>query len=557
VTLAAIRRAARLMAPGSGLETIAALLILAAGIGLRLACVDEWSLDLKPRPDALEYALIARQFASASAPVLTIDGEHYPSRYPYGTPLCFAPVLALTGGRLDLAYAGTIAFAACALWLTYLVGRRLVGPWGGVLALAICAMSTEHARFSGVVMSEIPSALILLLIAWLWLGLAEGRVRPVGYLALGLLAGFAGSIRYPNWIALLCLLADASVGVLRRRSGARIALLSLGLGAALSLIPQLAYNAAMFGSPFEDGYRYWEPDDYKTGHAVLLDYAYRPFSPQWQEGNLVYYGRALIGATHALYRPEVFALAVIGLILLWRERRPGRGLLLVLLPLGTALFYSCYFFRADRMLVPVLSFLAMLAALPVARFLDRVAPAREWVRALGIAVVVGLLGWHLSGPWQEMVRDAPRSRAHASLPQFEALRQRLDPAALVVLDLPLALGSVVLPGWQLMPLSGDGVDRHLVWILEHGLQPLGGSRHVPSPLFFDRERLNPVAFDRVVEAVRSGRRVVLVYGYLGAASEMKDVLARSFVVRPYAPGGTTFFTEGLWAFELEPQPSDR
>src|SRR5262245_5849846 len=300
------------MAPGSGLETIAALLILAAGIGLRLACVDEWSLDLKPRPDALEYALIARQLASLSAPVLTIDGEHYPSRYPYGTPLCFAPVLALTGGRLDVAYTGAIVFAAGALWLPYLVGRRLVGGWAGVLALAVCAMSPEHARFSGLVMSEIPSALIMLLIAALWLALADGRVRPMGYLGLGLLAGFAGSIRYPNWIALACLLADACWRVLQRRSGARMALLSLGLGAALSLVPQLVYNAAMFGSPFEDGYRYWEPDDYKSGHAVLLDYAVRPFSDQWQEGNLVYYGRALIGATHALYRPEVFALAVVG-----------------------------------------------------------------------------------------------------------------------------------------------------------------------------------------------------------------------------------------------------
>lgn len=540
--------------PTRRVEGITALVLVVAAMALRIAAVDEWSLDLKPRPDAMEYALCARQLARGERPVLDIDGHPYPSRYPYGTPLLFAPFLAAAGGRLEWAHVGALVYSALALWLTYAVGRRLLGGLCGLLALAITAVSPEHARFSVVVMSEIPSELMMLLVVLAWTWASQERCRPLGFLGIGILCGFSGAIRYPNLLILACVLGDVIACARRGVRGAVPSLLLLVIGSGLALGGQLLYNRAVFGSPFEDGYRYWEPDDYRSGHALSPAYLFQAFADDGrlgQHGNFVYYALALIGAEKALYRPEIFLLAVAGAVLAVL-RAPRRALwFLLALPLLAVAFYGCYFFRAYRMLVPVLPFLAMLAALPIAWLVTRLARtprSRIAVLALPIFVIVARQ-W---GPLSSLVDDARREREHAFLPAFRALGDRIDRSALVIWDLPLALGSSLCPGVELMPLTGDGVDRHLAWILKHRLLPLDGDQGEPVPLFLDRTILHPPSYLQLVQASRAGRRILLVHGYLGAAPEMKNVLARYFATRPYAPGGEPLFARGLWAFELVP-----
>ncbi|MFO0984372.1 MAG: glycosyltransferase family 39 protein [Planctomycetota bacterium] len=533
-------------------ETILVVILLALGVMVRIAAVEEWSYDLKPLPDAMEYSLVANQLASLSAPVLTIDGHPYPSRYPLGTPLMLTPFALLFGGRLPWLFVGVLLYATLVLLLTYLFARQILTPAGAAIALAITALSPEHTRFSVLVMSEIPSGLLLLAIAFSWMRMGRERLHPVGTLLIGVVAGFATIVRYPNGLVLICLLVDVVRRIKTSEAGATRGLVLLLLGSALPVAGQLFANQLLFGSALENGYRYWEPNDYATGRAILLRHALVPDQSVWQNGGFSYYGKALLGLHPALYRPEVFALALLGTAVVWRSRHQRRQLiLLALLPIVTFAFYCCYFFQAYRMLVPVLPFLAVLAAVPI----DRLTSWRPG-RLVGIGmpiVVVAALSLRMASPLREVLRKASDERPYASLPAFESLRGQLDRDAVIVWDLPLALGSRLLPGFELMPLTADGVDRHLAWIIQHDLAPIDGWRGRPVPLYLDRTILHPPSYERLQHLSQQGRRILFIHAHRGAATEMKDVIARYFTAKRYVHEGTEFFANGLWVLELVPR----
>jgi Dolichyl-phosphate-mannose-protein mannosyltransferase len=59
-----------------------------------------------------------------------------------------------------------VAWGVAAVWLAFLVGRRLGGPWAGVLAAVLLALSPVHAYQSHFVLPNAPTSFFALLTVW-------------------------------------------------------------------------------------------------------------------------------------------------------------------------------------------------------------------------------------------------------------------------------------------------------------------------------------------------------------------------------------------------------
>jgi hypothetical protein len=125
---------------------------------------------------------------------------------------------------------------------------------------------------------------------------------------------------------------------------------------AVAAAATFAYNAATFGSPFRNGYKFWV--------AVPMDYPSMIFSLSYFRMNLGVIGRSLfpilllvcLGAWFVvrMRRPQAFAVS--------RESFRDAAFFFLLTTVPIMLFHLFYFFPGDRFYIPMLAGTAVLAA---------------------------------------------------------------------------------------------------------------------------------------------------------------------------------------------------
>src|SRR5262245_48388402 len=119
-----------------GLAALVAILLL--GLGLRAA--EAWD-GRPPVYDAVAYATIAANLERGEGFALGPDATQPASNYSPGVPLLTGGLYAVTGGaherfaRLTLAVIGTLA-----VLFAYLIGRRLSGPFAGLIGAGAVAV---------------------------------------------------------------------------------------------------------------------------------------------------------------------------------------------------------------------------------------------------------------------------------------------------------------------------------------------------------------------------------------------------------------------------------
>jgi hypothetical protein len=335
-------------------------------------------------------------------------------------------------------------------------------------------VSPTHVHFSVLAMSEVPSCLAVLVVFLVGLPLlreSSGELRGRA-LATGFLAGLATLLRYPNGLIGLCLVL--ALGLFR--SGRRSAFwAALGLG--FGCLPVLLYNQLVFGEFWHTGYRYWEPNDYlQLQDCVALRFLFEPVNPAWETGNLAYYTQILLGFDRTLWAWPTAALAAVGAVVMLRSKRRLFWATLLFVA-GTYLFYSCYFFRAGRLLIVLLPMVCLWAALGLQAAL---LPLRRFGRlpALVLPVAVLTLTATLAFGWDR--DDAVKSKQHDTLsslyqqrfgatdlaihPSLAPLFTQLPEAALVVLDFPRLLAEPYQrPGQILLNLAERSSAVHTAW----------------------------------------------------------------------------------------------
>lgn len=221
-----------------GLVALVAILLL--GLGLR--GYEAWD-GRPPVYDAQGYADIAIELERGNGFALGPAATQPATNYSPGLPLFVASIYAVTGGvhertaRLVLALIGTLA-----VLFAYLIGRRLSGPFAGLIGAAAVAIYPALLEYQGMLMSE-PLAASLLsgaVLAMLW----ADRPGAPRWLVPGMLLGALALVR-PEYLAISFPIAVV-VFARRGRDGWRAGLAQASImlaGLAIVVVPWTVRNA--------------------------------------------------------------------------------------------------------------------------------------------------------------------------------------------------------------------------------------------------------------------------------------------------------------------------
>lgn len=446
-------RLRRLNAHPRSWTAIAGLIFVYAVIGLH---VDPYLVsDLRPTPDAAEYAVSARQLMTTGSYTIPAGEAVFPPRYPFGYPLLIVPFYRAFGAQLSNAVLCSLTLVALTAALVYRTGERVWGRTAGVVA-GLLTLSNRAAIDAGrAVMSEAAAMLAVALAAWLIVRLMEQRRSAWGWGLPGICIGAGAAIRFSN----VLLLGPAALvllwkGMNRDEQGIQdrplwaVACLCGGCGIALA--PLMIYQAEAFGGLLRTGYSFWVPYYYEApGHTFSLRYTFQ--GPALGEAmglpNALFYGGLLAGWGRSCYAPPTAAFVVIGAI---AALRGVKGQAVALFALGTTavtfLFYALYFFAERRFLAPAIPPLMLLAGCGVEAAVDPSGWRRGWTAFCNIfflwVVAEGLVAVGAGG-----AASVPRRYETARL-----IARRTEADAVVVSGIdPMFLR--VTAGRQAVPIS--------------------------------------------------------------------------------------------------------
>lgn len=265
-------------------------------------------LDSQPWPDAISYVGLSDQLTGPYEVELWTD--HSEGRYPPGLPLVLATtdMVGLSPQHTAILLTAGLMVAAWAL------AGRLGGSVAAAFAVVALVGSRELRGHAGLVMSDIPTALVTVLACW---AVVAGRDRLAGLLA--------------GWAAWVRLAGVVTVAGLRRRAWVPFALVLAGLGVAKVLLG--------FGYPGDRAG--WSVSHLWSGAGIE--------APEVRGGNLWAYSTMLVGVGGTLTLPGVLLLGAWGA---WNA--PG-GRWALSVSAATLAVYLPYFGQDERFMFPVLA----------------------------------------------------------------------------------------------------------------------------------------------------------------------------------------------------------
>ena len=191
---------------------------------------------------------------SKGGPPAPGPNDHVCSVFPPGMGFLaipfFLPFVLRGANALDLGMLLRVGHVAAAFYevlaalLLWAVVRRLVSERAALALVLLYFLGTSVRTVSSQALWQHPGAHLAIAFA-LWLTVDERRLSRARELVAGLALGLGGVVRQTT--------AVAALGIAPWRRGTRI-LVSFSVGVAAGLLPLLAYNAVVFGAPFEQGY---------------------------------------------------------------------------------------------------------------------------------------------------------------------------------------------------------------------------------------------------------------------------------------------------------------
>jgi len=366
-------------------------LVAAIGVGATVRWTPPAAVaDLRPWPDALEYEEAGRRLAAGEGYLIVVEGDAFRPRYPPGLSLFLVPFLR-ADDQSGAGIRGIFAASLMALLGTAAIGH-VVGGWSGAIAATIVlALSPLHVRWSRAVMSDVPASAAVVALAAAMLMALRRDGGTAAWFGIGLGIGSASAIR--QTVVLLALPAAALLAA-GHRGGRRRRVLAIVAGCLAGLLPTLALNASLFGSPLRTGYDVWAP-----GLHFDVTYLWAPPPHGEPRGNLSYYLTMILGDGRAYPWPIA---VLLGLSVVEGLRRGGAARSLTILGLGyvgaLVAAHGAFYWQADRFLVPAMPLLASLGAIAVGHAAPRM--------ARGLALALLCAGVLSTGPW-DVVFAAP------------------------------------------------------------------------------------------------------------------------------------------------------
>ncbi|MFQ5858635.1 MAG: ArnT family glycosyltransferase, partial [Anaerolineae bacterium] len=341
----------------------------------------------------------------------------------------------------------TALLGAATVVALYVAGRRLFDRRTGLVAALLLTFLPLHVVNSHYTTTDVP-ATFLIVVGFLFIISVFYRGTRRDYILAGILIGLATGAKYPGGLLIVSLVA-AHLG--RDRTAFEGSKLLIGLLAATA--------AFVLSTPFAvldyQNWRFWL--SYVSDTYSLNGTMHEGSSARW-------YARFLLQSPYLL----TTILAVIGLI--WLGRRNWRqGLLIGSFPITYFLAIAQYERRYPRALIPLLPFLALLAAVLIVHLTrvlsqhSRGSPrkANALLVALSLAVIalplLASLG-HTYRFTQKELRTLGREWIVANIPEGSSIAT--DAAAPV---LPPGRYQVDRIGWSI-------VAHDVAWYREQGYE---------------------------------------------------------------------------------------
>jgi hypothetical protein len=348
---------------------------------------------------------------------------------------------------------------AVAVWLTFVLGRRLDSPRTGAAAAVLLACSPSVLFQVVQPMTDVAAMAWWLLAAVLAIGWRDGESRPF---AAGLAAAMAVLTR-PNLLPIAVLLAlHVGSGFSRTYTEAakvgppqggphvrRFLLFVVGIAPGVAVLAVLQWK--MYGSPIATGY----------GPAQDLFKIANIFP------NLQRYPRWLV-ETHT----PLIALALAAPLVMRRRAEAWLGLAIAATTLALYLPYQIFDdWYYVRFLLPALPWLIVLSLIVLDRVVSRVAGARMAAAMAAIAVGVGTL-WIATARQRRAFELVQLERHFVEAGTFAAERLPANAAVLTIRHSGSVHYYSQRPTLSWDTLEPGALDRVLGFLREQGLTPI-------------------------------------------------------------------------------------
>ena len=461
---------------GKGRQSIPAAIAITVAVALFVVAI-KWGTFAAGGSDSSCYLNQARLFRSGTThieqPLISrapwpraewtfTPAGHVPSAVgrdiivpmcPPGLPLLMAVAGVVRGGEfLVVPCAGALA-----VWLTFVLGRRLDSPRTGAAAAVLLACSPSVLFQVVQPMTDVAAMAWWLLAAVLAIGWRDGESRPF---AAGLAAAMAVLTR-PNLSPLAAVIAAYVASGFSRtycdraaqgppEGGPHVLLRYItGLAPGLALLAVLQWK--MYGSPTATGYG--PAQDLFTIANILP--------------NLQRYPRWLV-ETHT----PAIALALAAPLVMRRRAEAWLGLSIaattLVLYLPYQIFDDWYYVR---FLLPALPWLIVLSLIVVDRAVSRVAGARTAAAMTAIAVGVGTL-WIATARQRRAFELVQLERHFVEAGTFAAERLPANAAVLTVRHSGSVHYYSQRPTISWDTLEPGTLERVLLFLREQGLTPI-------------------------------------------------------------------------------------
>ena len=375
--------------------------------------------DLEISPDSVEYALSALQLVETGRCEIMVEGRGLPPRYPPWFPaLVIAPAYLLFGPEPGNAILPITLLGVAGVGLAYAIGKRISSNIGGVFAGLALLFLPEYGRWAIQILTDVPCISFMLGACLLYLRVRTQPESVLTYLGAGTLVAITTLFR-PVYAAMLL---PFLLAVLRPRRGALLRLILLLAPMVAAAAATFAYNAATFGSPFRNGYKFWVP--------VPMDYPAMIFSLSNVKVNLIVMSWSgvpilILVCVAALFLARRFRLSALAA----SRDALRRVLLFFVLTTGPILlFHLIYFFPDDRFYLPVQAGAAVLAGSMLALLAG---PARETIfKVLLPAVLLFTIAARIAAREPVPHRRLAADRVRQHTPDNAVIISTIDPVYL-------------------------------------------------------------------------------------------------------------------------------
>ena len=398
---------------------------------------------------------------------LVTDDEKFYSRYPPGFPALLAILYKIGGPTLTLLLNPILTSAT--IVLLFLLCRRMMNDWHALTACAILALNTNFNAYALNTFAHTPVMFLFIAGVVLLLRWTKKERTGTAFIA-GLFFGLIPTIRYPEAVMGIGVIAFLFLHWQKERDDATPGIIAASLGAALPIGTILVRNFLAFGSPLKTGYSL-------TNEQIGFGWSY------FQNNASSYVESLMSSGWGVVFVPAIFGVA--GMLYYKYSRNVGYLLLGAIVPL--LLVYIAYYWSDGRngsglrFFLPTFPLVAFAGMWFISRIQNSLATP-NWLVLSSLILIQAIIG--IPGSETRLSQSEKGAERHAIIGKW--MSENIPEASVVVMGQGVRQWIDFAGRWKLAEeslISGDHTSQHMA---RQFASMNKGNANQPSPMQFER-----------------------------------------------------------------------